>query len=49
MLLFGRLAQAIATLSGYDASVIVDDDEMLECWTEDDLKNEKLSCNVKEC
>jgi hypothetical protein len=41
LLLFGRVVQAIATPGGYDASVIVDDDELLEFWTEEELKKEK--------
>ena len=42
LLLFGRVVQAIVTPSGLDTSVVVDDDELLEFWPdEEQLQKEK--------
>lgn len=43
MLLFGRLVQVIITPGGYETSLDVDDDELLDNWTGERLKTEKLS------
>ena len=42
LLLFGRVVQAITTPGGLDTSLVVDDDELLEFWPdEEQLKKEK--------
>ena len=43
LLLFGRLVQCIVTPGGIDTSVIVEDDELLEFWPEDELKKQKAA------
>ena len=41
LLLFGRLAQAIVRPGGLDTSLVVDDDELLQFWPQDELKKQK--------